>query len=225
MDKVRGVGCIETNRMRSVLDADGLLAGSSNWSGEDHAKLQAWFKEFLNYLLTSDQGHEERDAPNNHGTWFAVQTSMYALYLDDTELAKKIIDEQGHARIKSQVEPDGRQPRELERTKAYDYSRFNLEALCNLARLGERVGVDLWNYKTDDGRSIRAALDWLAPYASGEKQFEGQQIVPAKTVEAARVFRWAANAYHEPKYEAVVQILKKSGENERLDLLYPSKLK
>ncbi len=224
--KVRGVGCIETNRMRNILDADGLLAGSSNWTADDHAKLQAWFKQFLDYLITSDQGHEERDAPNNHGTWYAVQTSLYAMYLGDNELAKQIVDQQGHARIKRQIEPDGKQPLEMERTKAYDYSRFNLEALCNLARFGEKLGLDLWHYKTDDGRSLRAALDWLAPYASGEKKWEGQQIVAAKTAEAARVFRWAANAYNEPNYEAVVDALKKTGGvGEKLDLMYPSKLK
>ena len=39
-----------------------------------------------------------------------------------------------------------------------------------------------------------------------------------------RVFRWAANAYQDPKYERVVDVLKKSGGSERLDLLYPSKL-
>jgi hypothetical protein len=51
----------------------------------------------------------------------------------------------------------------------------------------------------------RAALDWFAPYASFEKKWEGQQIVEAKKSESVRVYRWAANAYAEPKYEQIAQ--------------------
>ena len=54
-------------------------------------ELAAWFKEFLNYLMTSEQGRKESNQPNNHGTWWTVQCCTYALYLDDKELAKKLI--------------------------------------------------------------------------------------------------------------------------------------
>ena len=191
-DEPEASGTLECNRMRRVVDADAMLAGSSNWTNEDHAKLQAWFKQFLNYMLTSEQGNAEHNAPNNHGTWFVVQASTYAMFIGDEATAKKLIDEQGKKRIASQIEPDGRQPLELLRTKAYDYSRFNLEALENLAMFANRIGVDLWNYKTDDGRCIRAAVDWLAPYAAGEKQWDGMQITEPKMSETVRVYRLAA---------------------------------
>lgn len=42
--------------------------------------------------------------------------------------------------------------------------------------LGEKVGVDLWNYETRDGRSIRKALEFLQPFASGEKKWPYQQL-------------------------------------------------
>src|SRR5262245_29546956 len=42
--ETRPSGCIEVNRLRSVVDADGLITGSKSWSKEDHQKLQAWFK-------------------------------------------------------------------------------------------------------------------------------------------------------------------------------------
>jgi len=224
----RPSGCLEGMKMRKVVDADGLLSGSKNWSSDDREKLRGWFKEYLSYLQTSKQGKEELKAPNNHGSWVTVQMSTYALYLGDDALAKKLIDEQGHKRIKSQIEPDGRQPLELERTKAYDYSRFNLEALCNIAMLGQRVDVDLWNFKTEDGRSIRAALDWLAPYASGEKTWEGKQITDPKMLESARVYRLAANAYHDEKCEKLVQAIRQRGKidpGDRTDLLFPATTK
>jgi hypothetical protein len=66
-------------------------------------------------------------------------------------------------------DPDGQQPAELRRTRAWHYAAFNLQALVLLANLGERVGVDLWRYQTPDGRSIRIAMAWLLPFALGEK--------------------------------------------------------
>jgi len=223
-DKAQGTAVLECNQMRHVVDADALLIGSSNWTSADHEKLQAWFKEFLSYLLTSKQGESEHNAPNNHGTWFLVQSVTYALYLGDDDTAKKLIYEQAKHRIATQIESDGREPLELVRTKAYDYCRFNLEALENVALLADRVGIDLWNYKTDDGRSIRAALDWLSPYASGEKKWEGQQITDPKMNETMRVYRIAAKAYHDPKYESVAQAARERGkieEGDRTDLMFP----
>ena len=53
---------------------------------------------------------------------------------------------------------------------------MNLDGLMVLARLGEHVGVDLWHYETRDGRSIRKALEFLKPFASGEKKWTYQQL-------------------------------------------------
>jgi hypothetical protein len=222
-DETRPSGCIEANRLRSVIDADGLITGSKSWSADDHQKLQAWFKDFMHYLQTSPQGQKEFNQPNNHGTWLAVNLATYAMYLSDDAQAKEIIISAGQKRIASQIQPDGQQPLELQRTKAFDYSRFNVEALGMLALYGQRFGIDLWNFKTDDGRSIRVALDWLLPYASGEKKWEGQQIVDAKKVDAIRVYRWAANAYNDAKYEQVVKAAGDPSDSttHRLELVYP----
>ena len=61
--------------------------------------------------------------------------------------------------------------------------------------------MDLWNYQTDNGRSIRKAIDWLYPYGIGQKKWEYDQITPAKTADLFGILRCAAIAYHEPKYE------------------------
>jgi hypothetical protein len=53
---------------------------------------------------------------------------------------------------------------------------MNLRGTFVLARLGEHVGVDLWNYETRDGRSLRKALEFLTPYADPSNKWPWQQI-------------------------------------------------
>ena len=157
-----------------------------------------------------------------------MQVVNYALYLGDTELAKRTINELSIPRIARHIEPDGSQPHELARTKAFDYVRYNLEAFLTLARLAQHVDIDLWNYKTEDGRSIRTAVDWFAPYASGEKPWEGKQITEPKLNETIRVYRFAANGFKDAKYEQVAQAARERGkikQGDKTDLVYPPAVK
>jgi hypothetical protein len=220
----RSAGVIEINRLRDCVDADGLLAGSTHWTADDSKQLKAWFKEMLTYLMESEQGKKEQVAPNNHGTWWGVQATTYALFLGDEALAKKLILNHGRDRIRKQVEPDGRQPEELERTRAFDYSRFIILAHEDLAMLGQRVGIDLWNYQTDDGRSLRKAIDWMVPFMTGEQKWQYKQISPPKLKEAATVLRRAANAYDDPRYEQAIAKMKE-GASAMTNLLFPAESK
>src|SRR5262249_2196568 len=158
----------------------------------------------------------------NHGSWYDVQVVAFALFTGDRKTAKAVLEQVGAKRIARQIEPDGRQPRELKRTKSFGYSVFNLEALVHLAALGERLGVDLWGYRTDEGRSLRKALDWLLPYALGEKEWPSKQ--PGKRQAAGLAPRppRAANAYREPRYEqALARLPRADRRREALELLYP----
>lgn len=222
-DKPRPSGIIEGNRLSKVIDGVGLLAGSANWSSDDDAGVRKWFGEFKDYLLTSEQGRAEAAQPNNHGTWYAVQVGTYALFAGHTEDARKLIEEAFKQRINSQIKPDGSQPEEMVRTLSLHYHRYNLLALVELASLGDRVGLDLWNYKTADGRSIRTAIDYLIPYFLEEKAWEGKQIRPANYGDFVIIARRAANAFNDPEYAQVAQRLQEKHSREMVDLLFPAR--
>jgi hypothetical protein len=216
----RGIGIMDTSGLPKVVDAVGMLEGSRSWTRADQAGLEAWFRAYGTWLRTSKHGQKEATEPNNHGTWYDVQVASYALFVGEKEAARRLLEESKTKRIAPQILPDGRQPLELKRTKSFDYTRGNLEAFFALATLGDRVGVDLWRFETKDGRGIRKALDWLIPYAAGEKKWDYEQIRPLRYGSLAPLLRRAAAAYREEHYEQLIKKLPGRSESDTSLLLY-----
>ena len=200
----RGIGLIETRGMADVVDSIGLLAGAKAWTSADQRGLEDWFGKFLQWMFESKNGRDEAAAKNNHGTYYDVQTASFALFLGKRDLAKQILETAKQKRIATQIEPDGRQPLELVRTKAWGYSNGNLDGLMLLAQLGESLGLDLWNYHTKDGRSIRRALEYLYPFAIGEKKWTDQQLGEWPPQMLFPLMRRAAARYKDEKFKAMM---------------------
>jgi hypothetical protein len=219
----RGIGLIESRALTQVVDAVGLLAGSKAWTEADQQKLQGWFELFLGWMRRSKNGRDEAAAKNNHGTYYDVQAASYALFLGKPELATEIVLTAREKRIAVQIGPDGRQPLELVRTRAWGYSVGNLSGLMSLATLGERMGVDLWDYQTADGRSIRKALDYLAPFCLGEQKWPHQQIGGWPPQMLYPLLRQAAVKFKEEKYQEWAGKVPAMEEGDRGNLLRSGK--
>jgi hypothetical protein len=200
----RGAGIIDARGIPFTVDAIGLLAGSKSWSDADQKGMQDWFGKYLKWLQEDVQAKHESRAPNNHGSYYGVQVASIALFTGQKDLATKILKNETN-RIASQIEKDGRQPYELVRTRALHYSTFNLIALFQLASLGQSAGVDLWNFQTKDGRSIRKAMDFLIPYVTGEKKWPYKQITEYPSSAFARLLVTASVKYQTPQYEQMAQ--------------------
>jgi len=217
----RGIGLIETRGLTRVVDAIGLLEGSKALTSEDERGLKDWFEEFLQWMLDSKNGREESAAKNNHGTYYDVQVTTFALFVGRKDLAKEILEQAKQKRIATQIEPDGKQPLELARTKAWSYSNGNLDGLMQLATLGQHAGVDLWNFQTKDGRGIRKALDFLVPIAIGEKRWAYQEIGGGVKPETLfPLMRHAATIYRDKSYQAVMAKVPAAESSDRSRLIH-----
>ncbi|XP_065845920.1 uncharacterized protein [Oscarella lobularis] len=200
-------GVIDIHDMYIVVEAAGLLAGSNAWTDEDHRQLMKWFREMLDWLLESPFGQEANLKPNNHGTWSDVDRLSFALFVGDKEVAKETAQGVIQNRIKTQIEPDGRMPYEEKRTNAASYSCMDIRALFNVARLSSFSGVELFNYTSEDGRGIRKAFDYLIPFALGKKPWPYQQLKTFDWGKMVSLFRQAANAYQDRRYEEMIKRL------------------
>lgn len=197
LNEGRCFGIIEFGGIANVITAIELLEKKNALTAKKKEQLRKWLSDYLNWLQTSEFGIEEKTRSNNHATHYDVQVICLLLFLDRKEDAKKILESVKTERIATQIEPDGSQPHELARTKGLSYSMMNLRGFTKLAYYGKRNGVDLWNYKAQNGASIQKAFAFLAPYASGEKEWDYQQINKLDDTKKnlKKLFRIAADTF------------------------------
>ena len=120
----------------------------------------------------------------------------YAIFLGNKDLATQLATLAEARRVASQINPDGSEPQELSRTNSLFYSEYDLTANFGIAQLAAAVGVDLFAYQTTDGRSLRKALDFLAPYADPAKTWPYPQIMPDDRSQLAPLLRRASVAFN-----------------------------
>jgi hypothetical protein len=217
----RGAGIIDTYGFRQVLDAVGLLEGARGWTQSDLEGMKRWFDEYLIWLMESDNGKDEAKTKNNHGSTYTVQVSCIALFVGKDSVAEELI-KMTKRRIAAQIKPDGSQPEELVRTKSWNYSMLNLEALVQLAWLGDRFGENIWTYTTHDGRSIKKAIQYLLPSALGMKKWRHKQIVSMETERLVSVLQILSVKLDDEAYAQMMKDLKKvNWKTQQSLILYP----
>ena len=86
--------------------------------------------------------------------------------------------------------------------------------------MAEKIGIDLWNFETNN-RGIRKALDWLVPFAIGEKEWPYKESGAFEPHKLGPLLRIAALRYHEAAYEQAIAKLPKITGDEVWQLLNP----
>ena len=166
----RAIGLIDTLHLVEVARAARLLAEAGG-GGEIDAAVRLWFAEYLVWLQTHSLGIEERDARNNHGTAWVLQVAAFADIVGDEEALAGCRRRFREVLLPTQMAPDGSFPLEIERTKPYGYSLFNMDLLCTLAHILSTKGENLFLFDAGGGRSLRRGMEFLFPYIEDKSRW------------------------------------------------------
>lgn len=217
----RGIGIIETRSLGLILDAISLIRTSGQWSEADEAGMQTWCRAYLDWLTNSQHGKEESVHPNNHGTWYDVQAAALAVYTGQVVVARELATLALTRRLDAHIEADGSQPHELARTRSWDYSCMNLWGLFQMAQIAERVGENHWQYPAAQESKLRQALDYLLPFALGEKDWPHEQIKEFEANKLLPHLRIASKVFPDADYgEAIVRIMDAAGQEIEAPMLW-----
>lgn len=201
----RAEGVLDTLRLARVIDGIGLIAPSNALSAQEIAAIERWFADYTTWMMTSQNGRDERDADNNHGLWYDYQLVYFALFAGREEIAREVIAQVPAHRLEKQIEPDGKLPRELKRTRAYHYTIYALRAATGLADLSVCVNANLW--RGPGASRLKAALSYVAPYVGREREFPYPDLKPGPNEESFEVFSRAARGYGDMEYRRAARVL------------------
>jgi len=203
----RCFGIIEFDKIVEVIKFLELAEDKNMLDKKTKEGMFNWFSKYINWLKYSKLGKEEATRKNNHGTHYDLQLLSILLYLDKVEEVKNYLSMVTKARIYSQIEPDGSQPLELARTKSFSYSAMNLHAFLELAVIGKKVGVPLWDVKSEDGRSIKGGFQFLLPYLTNEKEWKFKQIddINATKIKLISNLKFAQRVFKDKSFDIVLQ--------------------
>jgi hypothetical protein len=174
----RSIGIIDTTSLIHAVQGIELLEEMPKFDPKLARGLRQWFAEYLRWLTTSKKGIDESKAGNNHATWWTAQTAAYAFFTGNRKARTAAWDHYRDYLVPTEIRPDGSCPREENRTQSLSYSSMNLDGFAVICWLAQMDGVDLWHFKTADGKSVINSFRYLVPYVLNPKLWKKQQISP-----------------------------------------------
>jgi len=198
----RGTGIIDTIHLVEVARAIEVMEPADALSADDLAKIKHWFADYLQWMTTSKNGTDERDARNNHTTCWVMQVAAFAHLVGDQKLLAYCRERFKTVIVPNQIAVNGSFPEELRRTKPYGYELFNLEAMATVCRILSTSQDDLFSFQTADGRGFRRAVEYMAPFIADKESWPLKPDVmyyqqwPMR--QASLLF--AGIAFHRPDY-------------------------
>ncbi|WP_439484214.1 alginate lyase family protein [Cyclobacterium plantarum] len=201
----RGIGIIDTRSFSELPDMLYMLSDSEHWIAELENGMENWIALYLDWLINSEHGKDEAIHGNNHTTWYFAQAIPLALYVDQQETADSLARAGLPLIMDEMIEADGSQPKELARTRSWDYSAMNLLGIMSYAKAADHTGLDLWAYENPKGGSIRKALDFMVPYLDTGKDWPYEQIHDKNDARLAAPLSIAARVYQYKSYKRLAE--------------------
>lgn len=169
----RGAGVIAAEYFLDILDSYRLVNVTKPIDYETDRGIKKWFSDFLTWMLTSEIGKEEREGNGNIPLFYDEIALDIALFVDNNTFADELTRDFRKNRLDVQIMADGRQPYELVRTKAYDYSIYNLTHIVDFCLIQESRGN---RYYKKNKNIIDSAFLYLIQFIGNQEAFEYQEI-------------------------------------------------
>lgn len=166
-------GIIDAYHFVSVLEAVRLVGSKQSIGRRRTRALKRWFRHFATWMQTSEMGQQASRATNNHGTSYDVTLFVISHYIGSRDVCRQILEHFAERRIHPQITEDGRQPEELKRTKAFNYSVYNLQRMVDFCIIQHRLGHD---YLDGEGSRIKDAIRYLDQFVGHRDAFPYQEI-------------------------------------------------
>ncbi len=173
----RGIGIIDAIQLMEVVQGTEAMQHSSALSKQTLAGVKSWFSQYIGWVTTHKYGMDEMNAKNNHGTCWVMQVACFAKFTDNTQWINFCCDRYKQVLLPNQMAADGSFPLELQRTKPYGYSIFDLDAMTTICQLLSTPQDNLWTFEMPDGRSITKGIAFLYPYLADKNKWPYQHDV------------------------------------------------
>lgn len=213
-------GIIEGTDFIFVLDQIKKIQGKNIINPEVLSGIKGWYKNYLEWLIKSENGIREMGRENNHGTWYDAQVALIADFLGD-DATVKATAERAKSRIDSQITSEGDMPLERGKRKdAFGYFLYNLDAYTKIATVVEKYGedYDLWNYTSENGGSLKKSFEFFAENIPGE---QNHPIPSERSSQMYPALRAAAKAYKNPQlYSLPEKYFPTKGLDDKTEELY-----
>ena len=173
----RGIGIIDTIHLMEVAQGALVLEEAKAIDAQISKGIKSWFSEYLQWLTTHPYGIEEMNWDNNHSTAWTMQVASFARLTGNEELLSFCRNRYKEVLLPNQMATNGSFPLELERTKPYGYSLFNLDVMTAVVHILSDDQHDLWSYTTPEGKSIRKGIEFLFPFVKNKKDWPYEEDV------------------------------------------------
>lgn len=167
----RGTGIIDTIHLVEVVRGAAVLARAGALKAADVDAIRKWFADYLEWMNTSPNGIQERDAKNNHGTCWLVQAGEFARFTGNTARLAEYRERFKTILAPHQIAENGSFPEELRRTKPYGYCLFNLDAMAMACQVLSEPDDNLFTWHTDDGRGFDRAMAYMVPFIADKSKW------------------------------------------------------
>ncbi len=160
----RGVGLIDGIHLVEPARAISFLQHKNRFSDSDAQTIQLWFSDFITFMTEHEYGIDERERKNNHGTCWVMQLAEFSRLTGNTKMMDYCSDRYKTVLLPNQMSLDGSFYMELERTKPYGYSLFNIDAMSMVVFILSTSEDDLWSFTLENGRGIQKGVSFIAPF-------------------------------------------------------------